>query len=236
VVTTADRDARTAWRAVRAVLAARRARAPALQLALPAGTPDDARAAAGVARTDPRAVLVLAGARDAARIVRALRAAGFGGRIVGGASVGRRPFLEQAGAAAEGVVFPRLFDPGSPDARAFARAYEERWGSPPDHLAAHAHDAVLLVVDALRRAGLNRARIVDAIAAVSPWRGALGIVSWDPTGRCARPVGLGFWHGGVHRAIPAGAVRRPGAGAGTLQERGDRASARHEEAPPRETR
>jgi branched-chain amino acid transport system substrate-binding protein len=209
VVTTANRDTRTAWRAVRAVLAARRSPAPALQLALPSAAPDYAPGAADVTRTAARAVLVLAGARDAARIVRALRAAGFEGTIVGGAPLGRRPFVEEAGAAAEGVVFPRLFDPGSPDAEAFSHAYQERWGSAPDYLAAHAYDAVHLLVDAVRRAGPNRALIRDALVALSPRRGAAGTVSWDPTGRSTRPTDLGTWCGGRAR-IALGRARESG--------------------------
>jgi branched-chain amino acid transport system substrate-binding protein len=204
VITTADRDTRIAWRAVRTVLAARRSPAPALQLALPSAAPEYARAAADVARTGSRAVLLLAGASDAARIARALRGAGFEGTIVGGATLGRRPFVEEAGPAAEGVVFPLLFDPASPGAAGFTRAYEKRWGSPPDYLAAYAHDGVRLVVDAVRGAGPNRALIRDALAALSPWRGVVGTVVWDPTGRSLHPPALGAWRGGRLRA-----ARRP---------------------------
>jgi ABC-type branched-subunit amino acid transport system substrate-binding protein len=196
VVTTSDRDTRIAWRAVRAVLAAQRLCAPAQQLVVSVASPDYGGAAADVARTGARAVLVLAGARDAARIVRALRAAGFSGTIVGGAPVGRRVFGEEAGPAAEGVVFPRLFDPEAPEAAAFSRAYATRWGGSPDYLAAHAYDAVRLVADAVRRAGPNRALIRDALVALAPWPGTAGTVSWDPTGRCTRPAGLGVWRAG----------------------------------------
>jgi ABC-type branched-subunit amino acid transport system substrate-binding protein len=196
VVTTSDRDTRIAWRAVQAVLAARRLPAPAQELVVPAAGPDYGGAAADVARTGARAVLVLGGARDSARIVRALRGAGFRGTIVGGAPAGRRVFMEEAGPAAEGVLFPLLFDPKAPEAEAFSLAYSKRWGRAPDYLAAHAHDAVRLVVDAVRRAGPNRALIRDALVSLAPWRGAAGTVNWDPTGRCRRLVGLGVWRAG----------------------------------------
>jgi branched-chain amino acid transport system substrate-binding protein len=209
VVTTADRDMRIAWRAVRTALAARRLPAPAQQLVLPAASPDYRGAAADVVRTGARGVLLLAGARDAAHIVRALREAGFGGAIVGGAPVGRRVFGEEAGAAAEGVRFPLLFEPDAPAARAFSRRYSERWGSVPDYLAAHAYDAVRLVVDAVRRAGPNRALIRDALVSLAPWPGAAATVSWDPTGRCVRGARLGAWNGGRTAAAPGPA---PGGG------------------------
>jgi branched-chain amino acid transport system substrate-binding protein len=196
VVTTTDRDARVAWRAVRTVLAARRLSAPVQQLVVPASGPDHTAAAADVVRTGARAVLVLAGARDAARIVRALRGAGFEGAIVGGAPAGRQVFADEAGVAAEGVVFPLLFDREAPESVGFSRAYSQRWGRAPDYLAAHAYDAVRIVADAVRRAGPNRALIRDALVSLSPWQGATGVVSWDPTGRCTRPAGLGVWRAG----------------------------------------
>jgi branched-chain amino acid transport system substrate-binding protein len=200
VITTSDRDTRVARRAVRAVLASRRLPAPAQDLVVPAAGSDYEEAAADVVRSGARAVLVLAGARDAARIVRALRLAGLAGTVVGGAPVGRRVFAEEAGALAEGVLFPLLFDPEAPEAVAFSRAFSERWGAPPDDLAAHAHDAVHLVVDAVRRAGPNRALIRDALVSLAPWRGAAGTVSWDLTGRSVRAPVLGTWTGGLPRS------------------------------------
>jgi branched-chain amino acid transport system substrate-binding protein len=200
VVSTTNRDARVAWRALRAVLAGRRSPAPSLHLALPAGTPDFGGAAADVVRAGAGTVLVLAGPRDAARAVRALRGAGFEGRIVGGAPAGRRPFVEEAGPAAEGVLFPLLFDPARPGADAFTLAYRARWGSAPDYLAAHAYDAARLVAQAVRRAGPNRALVRDALAALAPWDGAAGRVTWDLTGRSDRRPSLGVWRAGRARA------------------------------------
>jgi ABC-type branched-subunit amino acid transport system substrate-binding protein len=213
VVTTADRDARVAWRAVLRELAPRGAPAPALHLTLAAAATDHDRAAADVVSSGARAVLLLAGARDAARVVRALRAAGFAGAVVGGAPLGRRTFAEAAGGAAQGVAFPLLFDPEEPGASAFVRAYEARWGVAPDYLAAHAYDAVRLVADAVRAAGPNRALVRDAIAALAPWPGVCGPVSWDVTGRNQRPVSMGVWRNGraVALARPAGAVPRESA-------------------------
>jgi branched-chain amino acid transport system substrate-binding protein len=206
VVTTPDRDTRVAWRAVRAVLAARRLSAPAQDLVVPAAGSDYEQAAADVVRSGARAVLVLAGAGGAARIVRALRVAGLEGTVVGGAPVGRRVFAAEAGPAAEGVLFPLLFDPEAPEAAAFCRAYAGRWGGDPDYLAAHAYDAVHLAVDAVRRAGPNRALIRDALVSLAPWHGAAGTVSWDLTGRCVRAPVLGKWSGS--RPLPR---RRPSA-------------------------
>jgi ABC-type branched-subunit amino acid transport system substrate-binding protein len=213
VVTTADRDARVTWRALRTALAARGARAPAIHHAIPPAVPVDPGVAADVVRTGVGRVLVLAGARDSARIVRALRSAGFTGRVVAGAPAGRRVFQAEAGPAAEGVLFPLVFDVDCADAAAFKRAYEARWGASPDYLAAHAYDAARLVIEALRRAGPNRALVRDALVALAPWTGAAGAVKWDRTGRAERRPFLGAWRG-VHPrvALPDQRLRTRGLG------------------------
>ncbi len=111
-------------------------------------------------------------------------------------------FARAAGEAAEGVVAPLLWQP-SPEWDSFARMYENRWSEPPDHGAAQSYDAVRLVVEAVRRGGLNRARIRDEVREAAPWRGVAGIVQWDALGRNERPVGLATWRQGRLRPVAA---------------------------------
>ena len=199
VVTTSDRDAHMAWRIARREFVRCRMPDPALHLVLPPEDPSYAHVAAMVAGHGARCVLLLGGARDAARMVKALRAAGYDGGIVGGAPLGRRPFVQEAGEYAEGIVFPLLFDGDAPHAAAFVEAYAARHGAPPDYLAACAYDAMHLLVHATRRAGPNRALIRDALAQCAPWSGATGAVTWDLTGRNEGLVTLGVWRNGRPR-------------------------------------
>jgi ABC-type branched-subunit amino acid transport system substrate-binding protein len=131
--------------------------------------------------------VVIAGARDSARMVAALRSLGCAAPILCGPSAGRRAFLEEAGPAAEGILFPWLLEGSGGDVR--------------DYAAAHAYDATRLAVAAIRRAGLNRARIRDAVAELSGFEGASGRISWDNLGQNTRAVRLGTIQGG--RAVPA---------------------------------
>ncbi len=143
------------------------------------------------AAVKPAAIVVIAGARDGARVVRYLRARGLDVPLFGSATTGRALFVEEAGESAEGVVFPLLFDPKDNErAKQFAQRFEKRFGHPPDYAGAHAYDVTLLLIDAIRRAGLNRARIRDALQALPPWEGVTGTVQWDPTGQNVRPVVL----------------------------------------------
>ena len=73
----------------------------------------------------------------------------------------------------------------------FERTFRERAGRPPDYAAAHTYDSVRLLIEAIRRAGLNRVRIREAVSQISPWTGVAGVVAWDSLGSNTRPVRLG---------------------------------------------
>ena len=143
----------------------------------------------------PDAVALVAGAQPSARLVVALREQGFRGPVFGGPAMGRRRFHEEAGEAAEGMLFPLLFRvprvPQGDSSEGFFDTFEQRHGHAPDYAAAHTYDAFRLVIAAVRAAGLNRAQIRDAIEALSPYSGVTGTIRWDPLGSNARPVSLG---------------------------------------------
>jgi len=183
---------------------ARRGATPALHLTFSPGLRGPQDLAVQLERTKktaPAALVVVAGAADAARVLRAAREAGLSAPVFGPAVMGSRAFLREAGPAAEGVVFPRLFDPAHNDrARRFVRRFRARFGYPPDYRAAYAYDAVRMLVEAVRRAGLNRARIRDALRDLAPYEGVTGTVRWDPTGQNLHPVTLGTVRAG--RVVP----------------------------------
>jgi branched-chain amino acid transport system substrate-binding protein len=194
IAAAAEHDAHAALVELRQALFARRL-TPASLLEFDPVELDLDPLAARLREASPHAVVVLAPPLAGARLVVALRRQGFSGRLIGGPTLALNAFARAAGESAEGVVVPRLWEP-TPRWDSFARMYENRWGGPPDHAAAQSYDAVRLVADALRRAGLNRARIRDAVRDLSPWRGVAGIVRWDALGRNERPVGLARWTAG----------------------------------------
>ncbi len=143
----------------------------------------------------PAAVLCVADAHDTAKLMIRLREAGYRGLVFGGPAMGRRRFLQEAGGAAEGVVFPLLVDREAAS-QPFREAFLSKCGTEPDFAATCSYDAVKLLVAAIRQAGLNRARIGDAIRELVPWPGAAGTIQWDPLGSNCRPVRLGTIRGG----------------------------------------
>ncbi len=139
---------------------------------------------------DVSAVMIAAPAAESARILRGLRTAGFRGSILGGHAMARRQFAEAAGPAAEGVLFPLLCVPDSLPA-SFRLEFEKRYHVPPDYATAHTYDAINLLIAAIRRAGLNRAKIGDALRELAPYPGLTGPIAWDKLGSNTRPVVLG---------------------------------------------
>ena len=153
--------------------------------------------ALSVAAVSPETVVIAASAHAGARVAKALRESGFGGAIFGGPWFGRASFAGQSGAPAEGALFSWVGEPVAD----FSRRFAVRFGGRPDYAAACAYDSVRIVIAAIREAGLNRARIRDALAKLSPYEGASGRIEWDEFGQNRRPPVLGIIRNG--QPVPA---------------------------------
>jgi branched-chain amino acid transport system substrate-binding protein len=73
---------------------------------------------------------------------------------------------------------------------AFEQRYRQRYETEPGMGAAQAYDAVRLLASSLRQSGPNRARLRDALAGVSGFPGASGIISFDHAGNDTSQVTL----------------------------------------------
>jgi ABC-type branched-subunit amino acid transport system substrate-binding protein len=167
----------------------RLAAGPLLHLEFESRSADLEGLARRVTADGPSAVVLQAGPIDAARLVSLLRDLDADVPILGGPSMGRRIFLERAGEAAEGVLFPLSCDPSMPSGR-FSRTFLSRYGRLPDCKTAQTYDAIRLLIDAIEDAGLNRARIRDALQSLSPWSGVAGTIEWSSLGLNRREVHL----------------------------------------------
>ncbi|UCE62225.1 MAG: ABC transporter substrate-binding protein [Phycisphaerales bacterium] len=177
---------------------------PALHLRFRAGCTDFAGQLADLADGEVKAIALIAGADDSARFLTTLRRDDPEVAVIGGTAMGRADFLEAAGSAADGVTFPLLWHQAAAGERSstFFQHFHDRFGVKPDYTAAHTYDAVNLLTAAVKKAGLNRVRIRDAVRELSPFSGVTGVITWDPTGSNLRPVQLGTIHNGRRR--PAG--------------------------------
>jgi len=133
-----------------------------------------------IMNAQPAAAVIVADAQDSAGIVNALRRQGFRGKVFGGPSMGRRSFQAGLSVGSDGVYFSC---PAGAQADDFGRSFSDRYGFYPDYTARYGYETTRLLVAAVRRAGLNRARIRDAVRDLSPWRGVAATIEWDGLGR-----------------------------------------------------
>jgi len=119
----------------------------------------------------------------------------------------QQEFLNRAGEAAEGVVVSASMNPDSRDPSwvRFRDSYRKRWGEEPGSFAAHAYDGMNLLIDAIREAGLNRARIRDAMYRLDRYHGVTGEIVFDTNMTDIGPPWLATVRGGrfVYEPAPA---------------------------------
>ncbi len=106
--------------------------------------------------------------------------------------VASKEYIRLSGPAAEGVRLPAAAllvadllpanDPQKPVVTAYRNDYEKRYKSDVSTFGGHAYDALMIVVDALKRAGTtDRAKLRDAIEATHGYVGTGGVVNMSPT-------------------------------------------------------
>ncbi|MFH0916464.1 MAG: ABC transporter substrate-binding protein [bacterium] len=111
--------------------------------------------------------------------------------FIGSHGIANKTFIEQAGAAAEGVVFPAgkltvpssITDPKQKEVvDGFIAAYQAKYGSAPNTFAGHAFDALSLLVAAITTAGNTEpAAIQGALNNIKGFPGTGGIYNYSPT-------------------------------------------------------
>ena len=151
----------------------------------------------GSSRAD--AIVLWADEAQAAGILKQMRAAGMKQRVFGAYRTLGPELLAQAGPAAEGfeAVFP--YDPTRDDPRwlDFNRRFEARFKEKPEQFASLAFDAMNALLDSICKAGLNRARIHDALANIDEYQGVTGRMVFDPNQKNVAPLYLGTVHNGA---------------------------------------
>ena len=129
----------------------------------------------------------------AAAILKQMRAAGMKQPVFGSYRTLGPTLLAEAGPAAEGfeAVFP--YDPNRKEPRwlEFNSRFEDRFHEKPEQFASLAYDAMNALLDSICKAGLNRARIHDALANILEYDGVTGQMVFDPNQKNVAPMYLG---------------------------------------------
>jgi branched-chain amino acid transport system substrate-binding protein len=135
---------------------------------------------------------------QAAEILKEMHELGMKQRVFGSYRTLGDALLAQAGPAAEGfeAVFP--YDPTRSDPVwvDFNQRYAAQFQEKPEQFAALAYDAMNVLLSSICRAGLNRARIQDALDQVYQYDGVTGHMVFDPLNKNVSPLYLGTVHDG----------------------------------------
>jgi branched-chain amino acid transport system substrate-binding protein len=148
-----------------------------------------------IASTDPDALFVSAGGREAAPILIQARQLGMTNLpIVGSGVFGSTGVIRRAGDAAEGLIVGSNWSAASPTAsnQHFIQSYRERFNTEPDQFAAQAYTGAYVVAEGLKNAGTLRdvRAIRDAIARVQDLDTPLGRFSFDEGREATYPVSV----------------------------------------------
>jgi branched-chain amino acid transport system substrate-binding protein len=144
-------------------------------------------------KTDNSDAIVLWGdAKELGMIVNQMRAMGLEHPVYTCDRVVSPEFLEIAGKNANGIIATSQYNPRADNKKleTFRSAYESRFHMKPDVFAAHTYDGTKIAIEAIRKAGLNRALIRDLITDNSTFQNYQGVTgeivfdgSWNDVGQ-----------------------------------------------------
>jgi branched-chain amino acid transport system substrate-binding protein len=148
-------------------------------------------------RTD--GIVVWGDETQAAGILKQMKTLGMKQRVFGSYRTLGPQLVAEGGAAAEGfeAVFP--YDPTRKDPKwlEFNDRFNARFAEKPEQFASLAYDAMNALLSSICKAGLNRARIHDALADIEEYDGVTGHMIFDPNQKNVAQMYLGTVHDGA---------------------------------------
>ncbi|HEU5143634.1 MAG TPA: ABC transporter substrate-binding protein [Dermatophilaceae bacterium] len=133
----------------------------------------------------PDAVLIWGIPPAAANAQKAYRQLGLTAPVYQSHGIGNQVFLDTAGDSANGLkaALGRMLiadqladnDPQKPVVTKFIADYKAKYNQSPSTFAGHAHDGFMIAVEALKKAGTDKAKLRDAIEGISNWPGISGV-------------------------------------------------------------
>jgi len=105
----------------------------------------------------------------------------------------------KAGAAAEGVIFPKLeFDADSEEEHihTFSAAFQEKFDKKPDIYAAHAYDALKILAHAVEQEGPYADKVQMTLLNLRDYPGVAGLTSFDEKGDVRKFIKMFVVHDG----------------------------------------
>ena len=158
---------------------------PVVEVWYPAGNTDFSSQLKTINASKIDGLVIWGNATQAATILKQMRALGMQQPVFGSSRICYPEVIENAGAASEGLVVISAIDPtrNDPAWLSFRQRFIDRFHVEPDAYAAYAYDGAKMLTVAVRHAGLNRGRIMDALRTyeMKPYPGVSGHAFFDYT-------------------------------------------------------
>jgi branched-chain amino acid transport system substrate-binding protein len=177
----------------------------AIEQRFAAGTTDFRRELRSIQNSRVDGVVLWTDEVQTAMILKQMHELGMKQRVFGSYRTIGDDLIAQAGELAEGfeAVFP--YDASSADPRwqKFNGDYAEKYHEKPEQFASLAYDAMNVLLGSICEAGLNKARIMDALAQVYEYDGVTGHMVFDTNSKNIAPMYLARVHNGAIEYRPA---------------------------------
>jgi branched-chain amino acid transport system substrate-binding protein len=162
-------------------------------------TVDDAKAMlTRVRKANPQAIIVWGTAQESAVVTKNIHQLGINIPVIESHGIGTKSFIDLAGEAAEGVIFPvgRILvaeqlpdsDPQKEVLLKYKKDFEKAYNYEPTTFGGHAWDAFHLLINAIKEAGTDKEKIKEKLENTKNFIGISGIFNMaknDHTGLTA---------------------------------------------------
>lgn len=150
-------------------------KAPATTEAFDISTQDLTPQILNFKKADVDAVIVQAQGADAAQALRAMKQLAYTPAVIGHPGLTMESFPKLARENADGTIVLDGIDATKNAVAKFNAAYEEKHGKEPfNFFPAAGYDSVMILADALRRSGVDRVKLRDAVESTSNYDGVNG--------------------------------------------------------------
>ena len=161
-----------------------------------------------IKKTNPDAILIWGNAKESGLILQQIRAMGMNQPVYASDRVVSNEFISIAGKLADGIVTTCQYNPEevNPRLQAFRANYFKRFGMQPDVIAAHSYDGTNILIEAIKKVGLNRALIRDVLTDLKTFQnyeGITGPIIFDATWNNIRPIYMARINNGKFEYSPA---------------------------------
>jgi branched-chain amino acid transport system substrate-binding protein len=139
-------------------------------------------------QTKPEGIFIAAMYNEASLICRQINQMGWKVKMLAPSSVFSDKLLEIGGEAVEGLAtntFFALNDP-NPKVQEFIKEFNRRAKRDPNLHAACAYDSMMILANAIKKAGFSRKAIRDALAKTKGYQGITGNLTFTPVGDIIR--------------------------------------------------